>query len=239
MDWRDATAYQGYAGLSAAEWAWQFLRRNPDYRRDYVWFAQCWATLEARYGAPPHRDFFHWRQDPLAWRSEAELSGCGTDVCPGQDDQVLIECWMGARWGFRRFPPDPAQDFPILGDGLVWREMAPEPEAVTALAALPEERLVLAFDPLLPPEAQLDVARRLLVARRHALKKAGRLPPGDPDARAGLWTRQIRLLDGWLAGADARDLAALAGQGDAGSELEQARWMIQRGYRYLPSLDGA
>ena len=35
-DWRDPDAYPGPNDLSLREWAWEFLRRSPDYQEDYV-----------------------------------------------------------------------------------------------------------------------------------------------------------------------------------------------------------
>jgi hypothetical protein len=34
-DWRSAAAYAYLDELNPAELAWEFLRRNPDYQRDY------------------------------------------------------------------------------------------------------------------------------------------------------------------------------------------------------------
>lgn len=34
-DWRSAAAYAYLDNLSSSELAWEFLRRNPDYRRDH------------------------------------------------------------------------------------------------------------------------------------------------------------------------------------------------------------
>ena len=34
-DWRSAAAYAYLDNLSPAELAWEFLRRSPDYQRDY------------------------------------------------------------------------------------------------------------------------------------------------------------------------------------------------------------
>jgi Family of unknown function (DUF6499) len=34
-DWRSAAAYAYLNDLSPTELAWEFLRRNPDYQRDY------------------------------------------------------------------------------------------------------------------------------------------------------------------------------------------------------------
>ena len=34
-DWRSPTAYKHLSGLTPAGIAWEFLRRNPEYRNDY------------------------------------------------------------------------------------------------------------------------------------------------------------------------------------------------------------
>ena len=35
FDWRDAESYRDVQTFDAAALAWEFLRRNPDYRMDY------------------------------------------------------------------------------------------------------------------------------------------------------------------------------------------------------------
>jgi Family of unknown function (DUF6499) len=35
LDWRSAAAHAYLDNLSGSEFAWEFLRRNPDYRRDH------------------------------------------------------------------------------------------------------------------------------------------------------------------------------------------------------------
>jgi hypothetical protein len=34
-DWQSQEAYQGLASLAPHQLAWEFLRRNPDYQRDF------------------------------------------------------------------------------------------------------------------------------------------------------------------------------------------------------------
>lgn len=176
MDWRRAADYAFTERLDGSGWAWQFLRRNPEYRTDYCGFSTTWQALEADYGTPPQRDFFRWKQDPRAWRAESEIAGCGTEICPGEREQVLIECWMGAKWGFRKFPVDPDTDFP---DHLTWREQPLTLARLGAGETVPDtaSRVVLAFDLELPLDAQLEAARRQLAVARHGLAQTGRLPP--------------------------------------------------------------
>src|SRR3569833_2215037 len=63
----ETDAYAYCTVLTRDQWAWEFLRRNPDYRADYRRFITLWHALEADYGAPPNRDFSRWKQDPRAY----------------------------------------------------------------------------------------------------------------------------------------------------------------------------
>jgi hypothetical protein len=232
MDWRRGGDYAFTAELDAAGWAWQFLRRCPEYRADHLWFITTWRVLEADYGVPPRRDFFRWKQDSRAWRAEAEIAGCGADVCPGENDRVLIECWMGAKWGFRKFPIDPAIDFP---EELSWREQPIGVETVSAagIAALPPERIALAFDLSLPLDAQLEAARRELALRRHSLAKSGRLPPLSARQGAPIWGKWLRLLDGLEAGASLSEIGRGLDLADPTTEAREALAMRESGYRRI------
>jgi len=60
-------AYALCATLTRDQWAWEFLRRNPEYQSDYRTFITLWRALEADYGAPPHRNFSQWKLDPRAY----------------------------------------------------------------------------------------------------------------------------------------------------------------------------
>lgn len=229
MDWRRAEDYAFTAELDAGGWAWQFLRRNPAYHQDYGWFIATWRALEADYGTPPARDFFRWKQDPRAWRAESEVAGCGTEICPGENDQVLIECWMGAKWGFRKFPVDPALDFP---EALSWREQpqtVPRLPAGAAASASPS-RVTLEFDLSRPLETQLEAARRQLAGTRHGLAQAGQLPPLSLRQGAPVWRTALRLLDGLTAGADLAELSAALCLDDIERSTSDARTLIEGGY---------
>ena len=39
FDWRSADTYSELLDSDAAAFAWEYLRRNPEYRRDYVMLA--------------------------------------------------------------------------------------------------------------------------------------------------------------------------------------------------------
>ncbi len=238
MDWRDHREYAFCGGLDQSGWAWQFLRRNPEYRADYGWFIAVWRSLETDYGAPPNRDFFRWRRDPRAWRSESELTGCGTEVCPGENDLVLIECWMGAKWGFRQFPVDPAIALP---EALSWREQPVavevlEPGQLSVLQQSPG-KIAIAFDLALPLASQLDDAKARLAAARHALAKTGDLPIRTLCEGLGTWTTWLRLLDGLEGGGSLDAVSEVLDLAHPDQAMEAAGRMVARDYRRILQLE--
>jgi transcriptional regulator len=188
-----ADAYAYCADLTRDQWAWEFLRRNPDYRTDYRRFIALWHTLEAIYGAPPNRDFSKWKQDPRAYGplpGDAGLAAPEGELCTVDDDRVLLECWMGAKWGFYKFPLDPERIAPGP-DELSWRQ-PPQPDT----PAEPPWRLDLTFDLSLPLPPQLEAAKFRLVSRATELRRQGLAAPKTVANQRARWTAMLRQLDG-------------------------------------------
>jgi hypothetical protein len=234
MDWRSSADYDFCAGLSRDQWAWEFLRRNPDYQSDYARFIAIWQALETDYGAPPQRDFQRWKQDPRAYgplpgATPGSLDDAAGELCVVDDERVLIECWMGAKWGFHKFPLDPARSTPPTPDELSWR---PPPPA----APLPEGdvyRLDLAFDLARPLPPQLEAAKLRLVSRAAELRRSGLSAPLSIASERARWERWLRLLDAQAANAT---LEAIKESGlcddakDCAQELGEALAMSRKGY---------
>jgi hypothetical protein len=187
------------ATLSVAQWAWEFLRRHPGYQADYARFIAVWRELEAAYGAPPNRDFVRWQADARAYAplpgepaSPGQGSGQTTGVaCAGDDDRVLIECAMGAKWGFYKFPlaPDVIAPSP---QQLTWRP----PPPVDANAPDDAYCLDARFDLRLPLAAQLDRVRQRLASRVADLRRHGHAVPHTAENQRERWTNWLRGLDG-------------------------------------------
>lgn len=192
-------AYAPCATLSRDQWAWEFLRRNPGYRSDYRRFIALWQALEADYGVPPNRDFQRWKQDPRAYGplpDDAELAAPRGDLCAGENDRVLLECWMGAKWGFYKFPLDPERGSPPGPDELSWRPPPPhEPRPAADVF-----RLDIPFDLSLPLPPQLEAARFRLVSRAAELRRQGLAAPLSVANQRARWIRMLQLLDAAAAG---------------------------------------
>ncbi len=236
-DWRNPHDYDFTQTLTAAQWAWEFLRRNPDYRLEWQAFIATWRDLEAAYGKPSQRDIAAWKRDPRAWVPAGE---CRESDCRIDGDKVLIECALGARWGFYKFPPDPAEDDPVGRERLVWREVPLEIPLLGPRESAPAEprRAALVFDLERPLAPQLERAkRRLQIERRRRVGNGEVTPPRIAD-QAGSLRVKLRLLDGLAAGASLAELAetlSLA-MGSAPAAEAEAVALREGGYRQLPAL---
>jgi hypothetical protein len=211
--------YDHCARLTRDQWAWEFLRRNPGYRRDYAAFIAIWRALEADYGAPPNRDFSKWKQDPRAYGplpGDVDLAAPEGELCKVDDERVLLECWMGAKWGFHKFPLDPERVAPGL-DELSWR---PPPQPDSAVEA--PYRVDVAFDLSLPLPPQLEAAKFRLVSRAAELRRQGLAAPKSVTKQRERWTAMLRLLDG-----EERAM------GENAALLSEAQAMADCGYRNI------
>lgn len=207
--------------LTRDQWAWEFLRRNPDYQADYRRFIGVWHALEADYGTPPNRDFQRWKQDPRAYGplpGDAELGASSGELCTGEDDRVLLECWMGAKWGFYKFPLDPQRTAPPGPDELAWRP----PPAPAPRPAGDAYRLDIPFDLALPLPPQLEATRFRLVSRAAELRRKGLSAPMTVANQRVRWTTMLRLLDG----AEALDATT-------DERINEARSIVAGGYREI------
>jgi hypothetical protein len=140
----------------------------------------------------------------------------GGELCTVDDDRVLLECWMGAKWGFHKFPLDPARIAPAP-DELSWRP-PPQPDA----PAEPPYRLDLSFDLSLPLPPQLEAAKFRLVSRAAELRRQGHAAPKTVANQRVRWTTMLRLLGGDEA--PNADTAAL---------LDEAQTLVAGGYREI------
>ena len=228
-DWQNATLYQFTQSLGTDEWAWQFLRRNPDYRADWHWFHTIWAALEADYGRPPARDFQQWEKDPRAYREAVNEQG--------ETESLLIECWMGQKWGFYKFPIDPDITRPQPGAELLWRPQPLIPQLVQATDQdwLGEDHAKVAygFDLSLTLATQVDQAKRFLLMLQKQRSKQGSIRLEIPQQRHHDWTCYLRYLDAEFEDAPVDEIKAVLSIDDITATMQQAHEMTRTGYRRI------
>ena len=237
-DWRRPADYSFTGRLTGPQWAWQFLRRNRQYRREWTEFSAVWQALEADYGRPPNRDFCAWRQDSRAWvRVTDETAG----DCRVDEDKVLIECAFGARWGFHKFPPDPHDDDPVGGQRMTWRarevRVALLGPADTEWLGRDPAKVALGFDLSRDLRDQLERAKRLLQAEQHRRLRAGDVGRLTVAGLASHWRCLLRLLDAEAAGAGIEEMRRQLGIGDPAALLAEANGLCAGGYRELAGLE--
>ena len=200
--------------LDIGQWAWEFLRRNPAYQTDYNAFIATWQALEADYGAPPSRDFPRWKTDPRATRPAWDPSLSTGAACAADDeDKQLIECWMGAKWGFYQFPQDPALPAWQLEAPINWR---PAPGYRLDRTATTDTEIQLTFDLALPLPAQIEAAKSFLISSQAALKRRGQAVPHSLQNRRAYWAELLKAWDS-----------------QSGGLLDEARAMVECGYREI------
>jgi len=198
-DWRFAQDYDYTTDLTKEQWAWQFLRRNPEYQQDWHCFIRRWRELEEAYGVAPHRDFPRWKTDPRAYAAEYDTGALCAENLEGMTlidaDKILIECWMGIKWGFYKFPLNPAYSLPQIPQELLWREQAIDLENIAQQALLENTHITLIhFDLNLSLKEQLLKAKQQLAREKRALQTQGLLKCYISDYSKE-WTLLLRYLD--------------------------------------------
>ncbi|WP_456404903.1 transcriptional regulator domain-containing protein [Thiolapillus sp.] len=226
-DWKQRQAYAFCDALTSAQWAWEFLRRNPDYQREWQAFWNTWKELEAAYGKPPNRDFCAWKNDPRAWLPASE---CADGECRIDADKVLIECALGARWGFHKFPPDPRDDDPVGEGRLNWRPRKEQslPVVETGMEPPGVEQMGLVFDLSLPLKPQLEQARRQLQMEAGLRRRQGDLQPRRVKTLKAHWTMLLRALDARATGEEEQAVELFGAEA-----LTEAVGLTKKGYLEL------
>lgn len=230
--WLDADQYAYVDTLAPAQLAWELLRRNQQYQQDWCWFIQTWQTLESRYGTPPNRDFFHWKKDPLAHRS-AQPEWC---IDPAQGP-LLIECWMGEKWGYYKFPLNPQHNALALDEPPTWRPVIPSIPCITAeneYCGAQSNKLALGFDLNLPIPAQIAQAQQLLTLRQQRKRSRQEIVPTRLKEFRRYSVLYLRLLDALCENTSIATITqqlAISEQPSCSQLIAQAQYFAQIGYR--------
>ncbi len=220
-------SYSYIKNLNREQWAWEFLRRNPEYRRDYTAFIRRWRALERDYGVIPNRDYQQWKIDPRALACESHNELLDNDAIACEQELIQIECWMGAKWGFYKFPLDPECSAPKVPDELLWRE-----QLLDLDDNLPDDEnssfiKKIGFDLRLSLKDQLAAARVDLIAQSRQLQREYKLKLSISD-HVVEWKSLLAALD---------DLDA--GQIKVSEQqLKKAQLMCETGYKKILLMRG-
>lgn len=194
------TDYSYTEELNKEQWAWEFLRRNPEYQRDYTAFMHRWRALEADYGKSEDRDVERWQSDlrSLAneWATELTLL---EEFPDGEDENasqetVQIENWISNKWGFSSFPLDPKIHSPKTPDELTWSEQKINLDDIRFDAQTSDPIAQVNFDLRYSLTDQLDAAHKDLITLTGQLQRLGKVKLVAAD-HFPQWLEQLKLLD--------------------------------------------
>ena len=194
------TDYEYTKSLSKEQWAWEFLRRNPEYQRDYKIFIHRWRSLGEDYGKSPDRDIQSWQNDLRSLANEWDAEMTPIEGFPdieehnSSQETIQIESWMVAKWGFSSFPLNPEIYSPNIPDGLDWQEQKIELDDIRFDAQDTDPIAQVNFDLRYSLKDQLEAAHKDLITLTGQLKRLGKVKLIASDHHQE-WLQQLKLLD--------------------------------------------
>jgi hypothetical protein len=262
-NWRDANAYPKWGKSSLTRFAWEFLRRNPEYQKDWADYLNICRGILPHYDPriPLNQEDYdkleyhanHLNFDPprLAEESKSEWR-----VRVKKGRTTLLPVWYARKWGIKHSIYDPyypyEEDLPP-----VFFENAHTSSFITQHwpgfseaddNGILKPTLAMAFGLSLPIDAQIEAARRALLARQRSLINKGVITSFPDKVPRKEWIIYLRLLDAEAAGVKPKEMASCLypdeedvypdyiPQKKARSALTQAKKWRDSWYRFIPSL---
>ncbi|HEX4956516.1 MAG TPA: DUF6499 domain-containing protein [Thermoanaerobaculia bacterium] len=210
-DWRNPADYAYTANLTLHDWAWEFLRRNAQYRAAWRRF-----TGERKPGPVSDAEFEIARSFGLACLSDPSCTIFGDEVFWLEGGGVKL------LWGYRAPEPGPegeAIPWPGYPDGLaLWFDLAQPIESQVKTA----DALLRRF------QAELQQAGML-----------EQVPKADARVHVGKWSDFLRVLDADVEGVSPAKVgevlfaSATDPRDQARKVRAAARRLVNGGYRRL------
>lgn len=211
--------YEYLDELTPAGWAFEFLRRNSDYRDDFNEQLDVQAVLTAAYG-PIHAAQKEWRRNPRAWVCKPPVEDGETlerwrrraALGESEPEQFWFEDWYLKKWALIDRLPDPSApadppprfnttgSFPLFPDYEKIRRFYNGDDPVDSVG--PYQQLpgyaVAVFDLTLPLDGQFDSAASVITQCAKRQENDGsisRLNIYTPPQVCKLFRRYLRALD--------------------------------------------
>jgi hypothetical protein len=221
-NWRDLEDYSFTDDLPPWRWAWEFLRRNPEYQADFQDAIRRFNAREGEYAA------------------EAEILDAIGDFIPTDGwvksvpSMQVHEKWL--LWFYLNPELDVPDNSPFVefGNLYLWEE---------GRRPLQDYEVLVRFDLRFPIKPQWAFARERLGRRKRTKSTRGDFRQRVPRNQPKKWQLYLRLLDARAANASYVEIAAvLFGIDDRSQKdpvrkvdgpLRQARRMSRAGYREI------
>jgi hypothetical protein len=234
-DWKKKSAYPHHKKTTVEQWAWEFLRRNPEYQDDYQKFKKNPEDF-------PSTNFFH--------------------SIPRELDKDFASTDLAYKWGILEMIdpslPDASNvtfregSFVIYNHG--WtddpNEILPENWDMEIEGRLGE--VCAMFDLTRQIDLQIRMAENQLRALQGEFQKRFKTKAKDVRAKKESYSDYLRVLDGKEAGAARKEMADIicplnktipsykrasaieSNRQKITKHLEAAKELMKSGYRYLP-----
>ncbi|MCP4546394.1 MAG: hypothetical protein GY835_08005 [bacterium] len=237
QDWKDETHYAYTSELKRIDWAWEFLRRSPDYFRDWKSFIDIWDDLLEDFPEGPY--FADKKPNPKWFKdSRSKISH--------DNGEEELRAHHGSKWGLKMMIDPSELRIPIFA----WRGSDDEGNLLTALDAH------LSFD---PPDSwsrkpghvtfivnlNLQARPQVQAIEKEIERLQSQMGVKPTKQRNREWTRYLRILDACISRSDNLEIAQiffpnspdLEGRTEASrAKAEAQEWATTR-YRELLFLE--
>lgn len=210
-DWREADHYKYLDDFDSKEqWAWEFLRRNPEYQRDY----DIAKDKNILYGKNKKKNAIfsprrHEDESPKMWRKKVIYAG----NIPMEYSPMR---YYGKKWGINGNIQNPEHDdtpkfyseaYPKIINRYSEVERYLEPDSLDPDFGQPQNGVVLiAFDVNGNRDSQIQSVRELLSNSEAALIAEGESKSPKTNFSRKSLAKEIRHLDAKSKNAEAKDI---------------------------------
>lgn len=114
-NWRIPEDYAYTDGLHFAEWIWEFLRRNPEYREDYRKYAHKAKALKEVYGKDWRKEKEALIYDPPKNTGETDMQWIQrvTSTSNKEPNLEILDSYYGKKWHLKRMYNPEKQKQPV------------------------------------------------------------------------------------------------------------------------------
>jgi Family of unknown function (DUF6499) len=219
-DWTEITGYPSKTEKNPRTWAWEFLRRNPEYQK-------VWEQIEALPPGPIQHDL---SLADILERLEIDF-GLRSPAPPSMGS---------ADPNFKTRPQ-------FVTHGKIWFKPVGWPSEAGPYVVnelLDDTEVLFQVDLRLPLERQMCVAKTFLKTQKQHLQSLKIIDAKDRRISSQGYRDFLRLLDAEAAGQTLKKMAQAiygivdkypvhTGQQQASENLQRAKWFRDKGYRYI------
>ncbi len=213
MDWREEKDYEYTAELSDEGWAWEFLRRNTEYKEDYKRVSSVLLGCNPEYSNLPINitDKFKFPEewfffDPPKKTGETSKEWWRRILDEGLEPHCLtLELGYAKKWYLRNQMFNPAirynEDIEFrkaseLPKVVSWDECGDYFESDDYFEASKVDKALIVFDMKRPLTPQIEIAKKLLKERQGKYKQSGKAKIHNKLYRSN-WLVYLRAIDAY------------------------------------------